>query len=234
MKKLFLLITLLIVMRSHAIGQQTHFTGGILIGLNLSQIDGDDLNGFNKAGPMGGIYINFAPGRRWSFQMEMLYSQKGSSARVDSASLAMNRTGYVTSDSSWKILRLNYFEIPFMAKYKVTDRFSISGGLGLGLLFGAYREDFSTGGNGDVSFLKSTEFTYNFGGTYNLTPRLSAHIRWTESILPISKGVFNINYPGFIVSQYFSQGFYNEVFTFGIYYNFTPNIIPQKPSHQNN
>ena len=227
MKKKSLLILLISGLNFNANSQTPHFTGGLILGLNITHIDGDGLNGFNKAGPLGGLYLNFAMSRRWSLQMEMLYSQKGSAAGIDSAQLFNNSNSTAAnSPGIWKLLRLNYFEIPLMAKYKVNNRFSIAGGLGFGLLFGAYRNDFATGGNGDVSFLKETEITYNFGGTYNITPRLSAHLRWTESLLPINKGIFNINYPGFIVSQYFSQGFYNEVFTIGVYYNFTPNIIP--------
>ncbi|MEI7662224.1 MAG: outer membrane beta-barrel protein [Bacteroidota bacterium] len=91
--------------------------GGISAGINLTQVDGDDLYGFNKvgfnAGPM--VIVPLGKSRNWSASMELLYSQKGSShwSSVDSAKYQ---------------LKLDYAEVPLIIHY--TDKKLISGGIG--------------------------------------------------------------------------------------------------------
>ena len=52
--------------------------GGIILGLSTSQVGGDDLGGFNKAGLLAGMFANQSISPLLSFQMEMTYIQKGS------------------------------------------------------------------------------------------------------------------------------------------------------------
>lgn len=54
------------------------FEAGLIMGLNLSQIDGDYFTGFNKAGWYGGLRSAVNLSRQSSLYLEMLYSQKGS------------------------------------------------------------------------------------------------------------------------------------------------------------
>ena len=54
------------------------FNGGVLGGVSASQITGDELSGFNKAGLYLGSFVNFYLNRRTSIQMEIDYIQKGS------------------------------------------------------------------------------------------------------------------------------------------------------------
>jgi hypothetical protein len=94
--------------------------GGVSMGVNLTQVDGDDLFGFRKVGinvgPM--VEVPFGPKRHWSVSMELLYSQKGSSHRGGSDSLY---------SYSYKLIQ-NYAEIPVLVHF--SDRRSITGGVG--------------------------------------------------------------------------------------------------------
>lgn len=63
---------------------------GVLIGgLNLSQVDGDEVYGFHKLGFTGGFGGILPLGKRFSLSVEILYSQRGSyrkfSPDIDSA-----------------------------------------------------------------------------------------------------------------------------------------------------
>ena len=40
--------------------QAQNFGGGIILGLSASQVGGDDLGGFNKAGLLAGVFANKA------------------------------------------------------------------------------------------------------------------------------------------------------------------------------
>ena len=58
--------------------QAQNFGGGIILGLSTSQVGGDDLAGFNKAGVLAGVFANKSISELLSLQMEMNYIQKGS------------------------------------------------------------------------------------------------------------------------------------------------------------
>ena len=49
------------------------FKGGIILGLSTSQVSGDDLAGFNKAGLIFGGFTNRILSSRNSLQLEIIY-----------------------------------------------------------------------------------------------------------------------------------------------------------------
>ena len=55
-----------------------NFGGGLILGFSTSQVGGDNLAGFNKAGLLVGAYGNKSISELLSFQMEMTFIQKGS------------------------------------------------------------------------------------------------------------------------------------------------------------
>ena len=229
MKKILLLILAITGLHFQSFAQngQTHFTGGLFLGVNGTQIDGDKMSGFDKSGVATGGYINFTINRFWNVQMEFLYSQKGSKAptNVDSGTV-LNVNNLVDSSVPWRVLRLNYFEVPLMVQYNITKRVYASAGLSFGYLVGIYREDYPSGQNSqDINFIKKTEYSANAGIGYFLTPHLTAYLRYSQSILPINTPNPNANYGSATSNLYYAyltQGLYNIVFTAGFYYNFTP------------
>jgi hypothetical protein len=91
--------------------------GALSLGMNITQVDGDEFYGFNKlglnVGPM--VAVPFGKNRNWSVSMELLYSQKGS----------YHRGG---SDSTGYRITLDYAEVPVLIHF--TDKKLISGGVG--------------------------------------------------------------------------------------------------------
>jgi len=110
-----LLITLLAVVPGKAVAQR--ILGAVSLGMNLTQVDGDDFFGFHKVGlnvgPM--VIVPFGKKKNWSASMELLYSQKGS-----------KHNG--SADSTDYRLIQDYAEIPVLVHF--TDKKLISGGLG--------------------------------------------------------------------------------------------------------
>ncbi len=91
--------------------------GGISVGMNLTQVDGDEYYGFHKVGlnvgPM--VIVPFGKNKKWSVSMELLYSQKGS-----------HHGG--NTDTTTYNFKLDYLEIPVLLHF--TDKKIISGGIG--------------------------------------------------------------------------------------------------------
>ena len=70
---------ILIGMVSKPVHAQRFKASGI-IGINLSQIDGDDLYGFSKLGLTAGVKLSYPVKDIMDINLEMLYSQRGSTS----------------------------------------------------------------------------------------------------------------------------------------------------------
>ena len=80
---------------------QGFFEGSAILGINASQIDGDDLAGYNKLGIAAGLKISFPLKKNFDGNIEMLYSQRGSQSKL----IPGQTTGL-------RSITLNYFEMP--------------------------------------------------------------------------------------------------------------------------
>lgn len=86
---------------------QNRFGAGIILGLNASQIDGDKRLGFKKPGLNAGLLGNIRLANKLDFNLEMLYSQRGSQSEL-----------FINDELPYFKIKLNYIEIPFMFVYK--------------------------------------------------------------------------------------------------------------------
>ena len=77
MKKLIFIIAIYCIFQNNSRAQE--FNAGILAGLSTSQVSGDNLGGFNKAGLILGGFVNRDINSLLSLQIEMMFVQKGSS-----------------------------------------------------------------------------------------------------------------------------------------------------------
>ena len=109
--------------------QAQQFEGGITGGIAGSQVNGDDLGGYNKAGLTFGPYVKLSISPKSSLQMQLEYFQKGSRANPDS-----------TNNFESYLLRLNYLQIPVYYQYKYNDFFGFHAGLSYGVLVYDYEE----------------------------------------------------------------------------------------------
>jgi hypothetical protein len=115
-------VGLLLVVAENAVAQRIQ--GAIIAGGNLSQVDGDEIFGFNKLGFNAGLAAVVPFGDHIQLSIETLYSQKGSYQGkqyedVDSA-------GNVTT-GEYKV-NLDYLEVPILIMYN--DKDIITGGVG--------------------------------------------------------------------------------------------------------
>lgn len=82
------------------------FNGGLILGLNFSQVDGDSYYGYHKVGLHAGgvVYVHFTP--VFGASMELLYSEKGSRGETITNSYSVGT--YVSK----YFMNVNYAEVP--------------------------------------------------------------------------------------------------------------------------
>ena len=114
--------------------QAQNFGGGIILGLSTSQVGGDDLGGFNKAGLLAGVFANKSISPLLSFQMEMTYIQKGSN------NPNMNNSEHL-QDYEKPDISSSYIEIPLLLQYHQSEVLKIEGGLQFANLINGYYND---------------------------------------------------------------------------------------------
>jgi len=116
------ILSLLIIVAISANSQS--IKGGFIFGLNMSQVDGDEVAGYKKPGLNAGAVAILPIGDVWSISIETLLSQKGAYEKYprswDSV-LTVDMLPYYN-------LRLNYVQVPFMVHYN--DKDVITAGLG--------------------------------------------------------------------------------------------------------
>src|SRR5207237_7949390 len=86
-------------------GQRFH--AGLIAGISTTQVAGDQLSGFNKAGIIGGGFVVTPIGDKTSLQMEINFIQKGS------------RKPLQTDNNEFYVMRLSYFEVPVLFKWQI-------------------------------------------------------------------------------------------------------------------
>jgi len=100
--------------------------GEAILGMNLSQVEGDEVNGFKKVGANlgAGVMIPFGKRGRWDVSFETLFTQKGSKQKPQYND-SLNNGIVITGEYK---LNLNYVEVPVMVMF--TDKEFISFGAG--------------------------------------------------------------------------------------------------------
>jgi len=176
-----------------------NFGGGLILGISTTQVSGDNLGGFNKAGLLAGGFIDLQLSNTLKIQMEMTFIQKGSN------NPKMNENNY--SDIS-----LSYVEIPLLLKYQQSRTIAIEGGIETAFLISAFDNDIY----GQISSNSTREFNTTdigvfIGLDYFINTRLILNSRISNSILPIrahaSGATFQLN-----------KGQYNSVLSFSLHY----------------
>ena len=185
-----------------------NFGGGVILGLSTSQVGGDNLAGFNKAGILAGAFANTPISELLSFQMEMTYIQKGSNnPKMNDA----EHSNYLKEDIS-----SSYIEVPLLLQYHQSNKLKIEGGVQLAYLINGYYNDI----NGEIPTYSVNPFRKNdfgllLGIDYKYSENISLNTRLSNSILPIGAEDWDI------VNSYNSsrKGKYNSVLSFAIHYN---------------
>jgi hypothetical protein len=138
-KVYFLLLVVCIVLLSGTVSAQ-RFIGGVAVGMNLTQVDGDEVFGYYKVGFNGGPFVKLMLDKkqRFSLTMELLYTQKGALKKSNGSYVEYFAKGDTTfidplypeyDRTILYKLRTDYLEIPLLFHYD-DPRSKISIGIG--------------------------------------------------------------------------------------------------------
>ena len=166
MKKL-VLTTVLAIFTVVSLSAQTSF--GVKAGVNFSSINGDEADSFDgRTGFHVGGVVDISVSDNFSVQPEVLYSAQGADYSDEMYS------------GSYK---LDYLNVPVMAKFRVGEGFNVEVGPQFGFLLSAKDEYDSSGGDSgedDVKdYTKSVDFSANVGLNYKLESGLNFGARYT-------------------------------------------------------
>lgn len=187
-----------IFFNSHQL-QAQDFQAGLLVGLNASQIDGDGFGGYDKTGFKFGGFVRRHFTDEWAFQFELLYNHRGSQSKTEEG------------ENPLYSYKLNYIEIPVLAQYYFFDELYAEAGLEFGYLLSAEEErDFIALDAADST--ESIAMNYAIGVGYNFYENFSAHLRISNSLLPVRDASLNV--------ENSNKGQLSRVISFGISYLF--------------
>jgi hypothetical protein len=202
MKKVFLVFA--IVTLGFTVNAQ-EVTFGVKAGLNLASIAGDDTDGLDSRTSfhVGGV-AEISISEKFSVQPELLYSAQGAK--------------YTESDGYDGEFKLDYINLPIMAKYYVADGFSLEAGPQVGFLLSAkdeYTSPEDSGTDDLKDFVKGIDFGLNFGVGYKLDSGLNFGARYNLGLSNIWD--FGSVDPGFGLDDIKNQ---NSVIQFSVGYFF--------------
>ncbi|MFH0895540.1 MAG: porin family protein [Bacteroidota bacterium] len=181
--------------------QAQSFNGGLLGGISASQISGDGLSGFDKAGIIFGGFTRWDFTEKTAFQMEMAYVQKGSRRNADP-----NKGSYF-----WYRLRLDYIDTYFLFKYTI-KKVLLEAGPSFGYLIRQQEE--GTGISQPRDFFHQ-DISLNAGLGYKINEKLRFNLRYGETFFmtPVRKKDAES-------SSFFIRGQYHSVLSFTLQYQF--------------
>nr|WP_199001358.1 porin family protein [Flavobacterium sp. ASV13] len=169
MKKI-ILCAVAVMAFGFANAQKTRF--GVKGGLNITTFaggnyyDAKSLVGFQVGG-----FAEIKVIERLSIQPEVLFSTQGAKQEV----------GMTKFDS-----KLNYINVPVLAKFYITKQFTVEAGPQIGFLVSA-----KSNGNDVKDAYKSLDTGFNFGAGYNFTDNVSVGLRYTVGLANI--GDYNVD-----------------------------------------
>lgn len=113
------------------------FKGMLIGGLNMSQVEGDEVYGYNRFGGNLGAGVFVPIDKRWGISMETLFTMKG----------AFQGDQYLAEDSLGNRitgsydLRLNYVEIPLLMHFTDRERITVGAGFSYSRLVGVTEKE---------------------------------------------------------------------------------------------
>ncbi len=211
-----IIITFIAIFSFTHLAQAQRVKGELILGMNATQIDGDEIFGFNKLGLNVGVGGIFPFNEHWSLSIETILNQKGSYRK---SPIDVNDTTLLP----YYNIRLNYLDIPVLIHYEDKGGFTFGAGFSWGrtvgieeiehgvkvettTLAGPYKRD-------DVNVLADIRF--------KIWQKLKFNFRYAYSVIPIRTRVFNNS-----LNQTWERTQYNSILTFRLIYVF--NEAPEK------
>lgn len=176
-----------------------NFNGGLIAGISTSQVSGDNLGGYNKAGIFIGGFTEYPITKISNIKVEINYIQKGS----NNPKMIENNISDIST---------SYIEVPLGINYYQNELMIFETGLQSAILIGSTDNDIYGKVSSDINRpFNKIDFSAFIGISYHLNKNIQLNTRFSNSILPIRDHLSGATY-------LLNKGQYNTVLTFTIHY----------------
>jgi len=169
------------------------FKGEIILGGNLSQMEGDRVAGYKKFGFRGGLGVMLpfhfkqnSETKPFAVSMEILFNQKG--ARQKNRNYDPNDTVFSESTNHKfdYLLNFNYVSVPVLFHFTDRELYTLSGGFAYNRLVTSKEVEKDVVQTYDtVSHFNASDFTVVLDFRCRIWQQLKAGIRFEYSLVPI-------------------------------------------------
>jgi hypothetical protein len=228
MRKNFTIVFVIISLISAGMANAQRFLGAISAGVNVTQVDGDEIYGFKHWGFNLGpsVMLPFGKGKKWDVTMELLFSQYGSYEKYAPVD---------TFPRPYYQLNLDYVQIPVLIHF--TDKNAVSGGVGFSYGQLVAVKEVEHGVRTETNLqgpYSNSDFDVLADIRIKLWQRLWFNFRYAYSMVKIRTRVFhNADHPTDPNYDWTRQQ-YNNVLTFRFTYVFNQEIIHKKQTKPKN
>jgi len=199
LRKSCILLIIILLFSCHSYLSAQRIKGAISAGMNLSQVDGDEVYGFNKVGLIAGASATLPVGKHFSFTIETNYSQKGSNQKDQYYEEIDDSLGNVEVRTGAYKVKLDYLEVPVLFHFNDRNIFAAGLGFSYGRLVSV--KEWEHGHRVSTTSLNTGPYDRD---DYNVLADLYFRIH-----KKISKLKFNIRY-AYSLSKIRTRDFYNN------------------------
>ena len=176
-----------------------NFKGGIIAGVSTSQVSGDALGGFHKAGLYLGVFTELPLSPISNMKMEMNYIQKGS----NNPKIFENNMPDIST---------SYIEVPISVNYFQTEITLFEVGIQTAFLLNFSDNDLYGPIPNDQSIaFNKVDLGAFIGMSHHLTDKILLNSRISNSIFPVRPHASGASYQ-------LNKGQYNSVLSFTLHY----------------
>jgi len=177
-----------------------NFKGGIIVGISTSQVSGDNLGGYHKAGLCIGVFTLLPINYIAHLKMEMNFIQKGS----NNPKILKNEIPDIST---------SYLEVPISVNYYQNEITALEIGAQVAFLLSSTDNDIYGPQQSELfNPFNKLDIGVFIGMNYHITDKIILNSRMSNSIIPIRSHPSNVTY-------YLNRGQYNSLLSFTIHYN---------------
>ena len=176
-----------------------NFKGGVIAGVSTSQVSGDALGGFHKAGLYLGVFTELPLSPISNIKMEMNYIQKGS----NNPKIFENNMPDIST---------SYIEVPISVNYFQTEITFFEVGIQTAFLLNfSDNNEYGLVPNDQSIAFNKVDLGAFIGMSHHLTDNILLNSRISNSILPVRPHASGVTYQ-------LNKGQYNSVLSFTLHY----------------
>ena len=202
---------------------------GVLIGgFNLSQVDGDEVYGFNKFGINAGFGGILPLGHRFSLSVEVLYNEKGSFRKYPPQADSIGNLPYYS-------LKWNYLTAPIMVHFEDRSTWTFGVGFSYGRLVGfkelEHNKSKPWNRPDTITYSTKNDFSILADIRFRIWKHLKFNVQYSYSLAKIRTRYYDPN-PGSI--DPWSRNQFNNVITIRLLYYLNEKYLPERFTFKKN